>query len=179
MGADRNSHRPFAVDDHWSLNVCISHSAPHPDFPGVPGQLVLLILDGVGFYDGRADGYDGNALDLANTPNLDRMIAEAPIFLRLKAHGTAVGLPSDADMGNSEVGHNAMGAGRIFEQGAKLVNEAIASRRLFEGTAWRGLVDNVLRHDSTFHLWVCCPTAMSTAISIISRPFSDSSSPMG
>ena len=125
---------------------------PHPDFPGVPGQLVLLILDGVGLYRGSADGYDGNALDLATTPNIDRMIAEAPVSLRLKAHGTAVGLPSDADMGNSEVGHNAMGAGRVFNQGARLVNEALSSKSLFEGETWRALVDNVLQQQSTFHL---------------------------
>jgi 2,3-bisphosphoglycerate-independent phosphoglycerate mutase len=51
-----------------------------------------------------------------------------------------VGLPSDEDMGNSEVGHNALGAGRVFAQGARLVNDAIASRALFGGTAWRTVV---------------------------------------
>ena len=58
----------------------------------------------------------------------------------LKAHGTAVGLPSDADMGNSEVGHNAMGWGRVFEQGAKLVSAAIESGRMFDGETWKALV---------------------------------------
>jgi 2,3-bisphosphoglycerate-independent phosphoglycerate mutase len=121
-------------------------------FEGVPGQLVLVILDGVGLYRGRADGYEGNAFDRANTPNLDRLFAEAPVFLELKAHGTAVGLPSDSDMGNSEVGHNAIGAGRIFEQGAKLVGQAIASGDIFEGAAWRELVGRVTANDSSFHL---------------------------
>ncbi|MCU0234788.1 MAG: 2,3-bisphosphoglycerate-independent phosphoglycerate mutase [Thermoanaerobaculales bacterium] len=114
-------------------------------------MLVLLILDGVGLFKGRAEGYEGNAFDLAATPNLDRLFAAAPVFRELKAHGTAVGLPSDDDMGNSEVGHNAMGAGRVFEQGARLVKEAIADRSLFAAAAWRGLVDRVRERSSTLH----------------------------
>ena len=121
-------------------------------FGGVPGQLLLVILDGVGLYRGRADGYDGNAFDIAATPNLDRMFSEAPVFLELKAHGTAVGLPSENDMGNSEVGHNAIGAGRVFEQGAKLVSQAISSGSIFEGQTWQRLVENVKANDSQFHL---------------------------
>ena len=121
-------------------------------YGGVPGQLLLVILDGVGLYRGRADGYDANAFDIAATPNLDRMFSEAPVFLELKAHGTAVGLPSEEDMGNSEVGHNAIGAGRVFEQGAKLVNQAISSGTLFEGQTWKRLVENVKANDSLFHL---------------------------
>ena len=121
-------------------------------YGGVPGQLLLVILDGVGLYRGRAEGYDGNAFDLAKTPNLDRLFAEAPVFLEIKAHGSAVGLPSEEDMGNSEVGHNAIGAGRVFEQGAKLVNQAISSGAVFEGRTWQWLVENVKANDSTFHL---------------------------
>ena len=79
--------------------------------------VVLCILDGIGW--GRRD--DGDAVWLAETPVLDRLMEANPWCL-LQAHGTAVGLPSDEDMGNSEVGHNAMGAGRVFDQGAKLVN---------------------------------------------------------
>jgi 2,3-bisphosphoglycerate-independent phosphoglycerate mutase len=125
---------------------------PHPQFPGIEGPLVLVILDGVGLYRGRAEGYPANAFDLASTPHLDRLFATAPVFLKLAAHGTAVGMPSDADMGNSEVGHNAMGAGRIFEQGAKLVDEAIASGALFRGAVWRRLVRNTVERGSSFHL---------------------------
>ena len=125
---------------------------PHPRFAGVDGPLVLLILDGVGLYRGRAEGYEANAFDLATTPHLDRLFATAPVFLKLAAHGRAVGLPSDADMGNSEVGHNAMGAGRVFEQGAALVDQAIASGALFRGPVWQRLVNNVVEHGSTFHL---------------------------
>ncbi len=123
-----------------------------PSFEGIPGQLLLVILDGVGLYRGRADGYDGNAYDRASTPNLDRLVHDAPVFLELKAHGTAVGLPSDGDMGNSEVGHNAIGAGRIFDQGAKLVNRAIVDGSLFEGDAWKQLTARVKAKNSAFHL---------------------------
>jgi 2,3-bisphosphoglycerate-independent phosphoglycerate mutase len=121
-------------------------------FGGISGQLLLVILDGVGLYRGQADGYDGNAFDLASTPNLDRLMRDAPVFRELKAHGTAVGLPSDGDMGNSEVGHNAIGAGRIFDQGAQLVNRAIADGSLFEGETWRRLTARVKAENSAFHL---------------------------
>ncbi len=126
--------------------------SPNPGFKGVSGQLALVILDGVGLYRGHGNGYGGNAFDLAQTPTLDRLFQDAEIFLKLKAHGTAVGLPSDSDMGNSEVGHNAIGAGRIFEQGAKLVSRAIADQSLFEGDVWRQLVARVKDNGSTFHL---------------------------
>jgi 2,3-bisphosphoglycerate-independent phosphoglycerate mutase len=125
---------------------------PYPGFPGISGQLLLVILDGVGLYRGRDQGYEGNAFDLATTPNLDRLFRDAAVCLELKAHGVAVGLPSDQDMGNSEVGHNAIGAGRIFEQGAKLVQQSIADGSLFEGDVWRCLVRRVLDKGSTFHL---------------------------
>jgi 2,3-bisphosphoglycerate-independent phosphoglycerate mutase len=124
----------------------------NPRFGGISGQLLLVILDGVGLYRGRAEGYDGNAFDLAATPNLDRLFSDAPVFLALKAHGTAVGLPSDGDMGNSEVGHNAIGAGRVFEQGAKLVSQAIATGSIFEGQTWRRLVERVKDNCGLFHL---------------------------
>lgn len=126
--------------------------SPNPGFKGISGQLLLVILDGVGLYRGRDEGYDGNAFDLAQTPNLDRMLRDAGVFLELKAHGTAVGLPDDGDMGNSEVGHNAIGAGRIFEQGAKLVTRALVEGSLFEGEVWRQLVARVKENGSTFHL---------------------------
>ena len=94
--------------------------------------IVLCILDGVGW--GRRD--DGDAVHLAETPCLDRLLSSTPWCL-LQAHGTAVGMPSDSDMGNSEVGHNAMGAGRIFDQGASLVNQAIESGRIWASPAWQ------------------------------------------
>ena len=101
-------------------------------FSGRSGPLLLIIMDGVGF--GRED--DGNAVFLAETPNLDRLFSSR-FFCTLQAHGTAVGLPSDKDMGNSEVGHNALGAGRIFDQGARLVNRAIETGRIFRSESWK------------------------------------------
>jgi 2,3-bisphosphoglycerate-independent phosphoglycerate mutase len=125
---------------------------PNADFNGVDGPLLLVILDGVGLYRGRAEGYPANALDLARTPNFDHWLASAPVSMRLAAHGPAVGLPGAGDMGNSEVGHNAMGAGRVFAQGAKLVSDAIATGSLFEGTVWRTLVERARASSSTYHL---------------------------
>lgn len=95
-------------------------------------------MDGVGI--GPRD--DGDAVFLARTPALDTLCRESPTT-SLTAHGLAVGLPSDEDMGNSEVGHNALGAGRVFEQGAKLVRAAIDSGALFEGPVWKALVARV------------------------------------
>jgi len=110
----------------------------------IDGPLVLVILDGVGLYKGQKDGYPGNALDLAKADFLKKLFQvdtePSHIFTTLKAHGTAVGMPSDEDMGNSEVGHNALGAGRIFPQGAKLVNIAIESESLFKSNTWMELI---------------------------------------
>ena len=91
-----------------------------------------MVLDGIGF--GRDDGSDG--IQVSYTPTLDRLFQES-LFTTLKAHGRAVGLPTDDDMGNSEVGHNALGAGRVFSQGAKLVSEAIESGTIFSGKSWQ------------------------------------------
>jgi len=103
--------------------------------------VVLCILDGVGW--GLRD--DGDAVQLAQTPNLDRLMAEHPWCL-LQAHGRAVGLPSDDDMGNSEVGHNAMGAGRVFDQGAKLIGEAIRTGRIWQSSAWKRAISGGTLH---------------------------------
>ncbi|MDQ3033780.1 MAG: 2,3-bisphosphoglycerate-independent phosphoglycerate mutase [Myxococcota bacterium] len=118
----------------------------HPSFSGVKGPVVVVVMDGVGV--GQHD--EGDAVHLARTPSLDWLAANAP-HRTLRAHGTAVGLPSDDDMGNSEVGHNALGAGRIFDQGAKLVNAAIDSRRLFEGEAWKQAVRTVKASGEPLH----------------------------
>ncbi len=99
------------------------------------GPVLLIIMDGVGLAEHDAR----NAVYLANTPVLDTLLAENMVA-SLKAHGSAVGLPSEKDMGNSEVGHNALGSGRVFAQGAKLVNEALASGRVFRGKAWKELL---------------------------------------
>jgi 2,3-bisphosphoglycerate-independent phosphoglycerate mutase len=100
--------------------------------------VVACILDGVGI--GARD--EADAVWLARTPHLDWLAANA-LATELSAHGTAVGMPSDDDMGNSEVGHNALGCGRIFDQGAKLVAAAIADGRLFRGDVWQRLTARV------------------------------------
>ncbi len=115
-------------------------------FKGRRGPVMLVIMDGVGYGKYR----DGDAVAAASTPHLDWFIANCP-NTRLKAHGVAVGLPSDADMGNSEVGHNAMGAGRVFDQGAKLVSNSIASGKMFQDQGWVEISENVLKNGSTLH----------------------------
>ncbi len=110
------------------------------------GPVMLVIMDGVGF--GKYE--EGDAVKNAVTGNLDKLYASCP-WTKLKAHGTAVGLPSDADMGNSEVGHNAMGCGRVFDQGAKLVASSIESGKMFQGATWKKLVENVKKNNSTLH----------------------------
>ncbi len=118
----------------------------HPRFAGVKGPVVCCVMDGVGL--GKHD--PGDAVYLARTPVLDAL-GRMQIVTQLKAHGTAVGMPSDADMGNSEVGHNALGAGRVFDQGAKLVENAIADSSMFEGATWKALVKNAIAHQQPMH----------------------------
>ena len=118
----------------------------HARFPGCKGPLVLVVLDGVGV--GKGD--EADAVKLAATPTLDSLWVPGA-RATLRAHGKAVGLPSDGDMGNSEVGHNALGAGRVYDQGASLVDQAIASGHLFEGETWREIISRCVRNGSALH----------------------------
>ncbi|MDD2991532.1 MAG: 2,3-bisphosphoglycerate-independent phosphoglycerate mutase [Zoogloea sp.] len=106
-----------------------------PAFPGVPGPVVVIVMDGYGIPKNDA----GSAIAAARKPTLDRLFAECP-HITLRAHGTAVGMPSDDDMGNSEVGHNAIGAGQVYSQGAALVANAIADGAIWAGDAWKEIV---------------------------------------
>ena len=115
-------------------------------FGGPEGPVVLVIMDGVGIGKNPQSDY----VKIANTPNLD-WLRENAIYSEVKAHGVAVGLPDDGDMGNSEVGHNAIGCGRVFEQGAALVGAAITSGSMFEGEVWSELVASVNEKDSSLH----------------------------
>lgn len=108
--------------------------------------VAVIVMDGVGL----AKHNKANAVYCANTPTLDMLIAKYPMT-SLKAHGTAVGLPSDDDMGNSEVGHNALGAGQVFAQGAKLVSNSIESGAMYESKSWHEVVDNVKNNNTTLH----------------------------
>ena len=116
------------------------------NFAGVEGPVLTIVMDGVGIAPARA----ANAVACANTRTLDMLTAKYP-HVKLKAHGTAVGLPSDDDMGNSEVGHNALGAGQVFAQGAKLVTQSIESGKMFASDTWKELVSNVKTNNSTLH----------------------------
>ena len=122
-----------------SLELTPSSSFPHRR------PVLVVIADGVG----EAPAGPMNAVTEAATPTMDRL-AETRLYRTLKAHGPAVGLPSDDDMGNSEVGHNALGAGRVFAQGAKLVSQAIESGDIFTSDVWRALVER--SRPATLHL---------------------------
>jgi 2,3-bisphosphoglycerate-independent phosphoglycerate mutase len=104
-------------------------------FPGIPGPVVIIVMDGYGLPKNDT----GSAIAAARKPTLDRLFATCP-NIRLRAHGTAVGMPSDDDMGNSEVGHNAIGAGQVYSQGAALVANAIADGSIWQGEAWQQII---------------------------------------
>ena len=116
------------------------------NWKGRRGPVVLVIMDGVGY----GKYVEGDAVKASKMKYLDWFTANCP-HTKLKAHGTAVGLPSDDDMGNSEVGHNAIGCGRVFAQGAKLVGESIKSGLMYQGETWKKLIKNVKDKDSTLH----------------------------
>jgi len=115
-------------------------------FGGAQGPVVAIVLDGFGI---APDGA-GNAVALANMPNTKAVMEKYPM-VQLKAHGTAVGLPSDDDMGNSEVGHNALGSGQVFAQGAKLVSSSIESGKIFTAKGWTEIAANCKANSSTLH----------------------------
>jgi len=109
--------------------------------------VAVVVLDGWG--EASPDQY--NCIHVAQTPVMDSLKNGAPEkWTLVKAHGTAVGLPSDDDMGNSEVGHNALGAGRIFAQGAKLVDSALASGKIYSGDGFNYIKESF--ESGTLHL---------------------------
>ncbi len=115
------------------------------------GPVVLVIMDGVGI--GKKD--ESDAVYLANPKALNSMMEQARkdnLYCELKAHGAAVGLPTDDDMGNSEVGHNALGCGQIYSQGAKLVNESLNSGEFFKTQAWNQLIVETAKANKTVHM---------------------------
>ena len=130
---DRSDRKDFQLDKH-------------PVLPAPKGPVVLLILDGVGV--GRCDEFD--AVALARTPTFKKLRETGSVVL-LKAHGTAVGLPSDEDIGNSEVGHNIMGAGHVFDQGAKCVDKAIGTGAIWDGY-WKEIIAQLRSNGGALHL---------------------------
>ena len=115
-------------------------------FKGIDGPVLTIVMDGVGL----APDTISNAVAGAYTPTLDMLMKNYPM-VSLKAHGTAVGLPSDDDMGNSEVGHNALGAGQVFAQGAKLVSNSIESGKMFTSDTWQAVTSNVKTSGGVLH----------------------------
>jgi 2,3-bisphosphoglycerate-independent phosphoglycerate mutase len=118
----------------------------NPVWKGRRGPVTLVIMDGVGYGKYK----EGDAVADSKMYNLEAVKSKSP-HTKLKAHGKAVGLPSDDDMGNSEVGHNAMGCGRVFSQGAALVFRSIESGAMFEGAAWKEIVTNAVKNKGTLH----------------------------
>ena len=118
-----------------------------PNFQGIQGPVVIIVMDGYGLP--KTDV--GSAIAAAKKPTLDRLFAHYP-NIRLRAHGTAVGMPSDDDMGNSEVGHNAIGAGQAYSQGASLVSNAIASGAIWQGEAWQQIIAGAKAGRGVVHL---------------------------
>ena len=116
------------------------------NFGGIDGPVLTVVMDGVGL----APDTISNAVAGAYTPTLDMLMEKYPM-VSLKAHGTAVGLPSDDDMGNSEVGHNALGAGQVFAQGAKLVSNSIESGKMFTSDTWQAIVSNIKTSGGVLH----------------------------
>lgn len=125
---------------------------PKQGFSKPSGPVALIIMDGVG----QAPDTEWNAVTQSRTPFLDMLMSGtgpdgAPaLFTELDASGKSVGLPTMGDMGNSEVGHNALGAGRVFDQGAKLVNNAFHTGD-FKSDVWNWLIEPVT-DGATLHL---------------------------
>ena len=108
--------------------------------------VVLLIMDGFGL---RREAY-GNAIKQAETPNLDSLMSECP-YVKGYASGVAVGLPS-GQMGNSEVGHMNMGAGRVVYQELTRITTAIESQEFFENPALLSSIENCVDNNSSLHI---------------------------
>ena len=109
-------------------------------------QYILMIMDGVGLNDESK----GNAFKLANTPNLDKLIAKYPNTY-IATSGMAVGLP-EGQMGNSEVGHTNIGAGRIVYQDLTRITKEINDGDFFKNEEFLKAIENVKNNNSSLHL---------------------------
>jgi 2,3-bisphosphoglycerate-independent phosphoglycerate mutase len=110
------------------------------------GPALLLILDGWG----HRDATDNNAIALANTPVWDKLISDSPNTL-IHTSGMKVGLP-DGQMGNSEVGHMNLGAGRVVYQSLTRINKSIADGEFFDNPVLNSAVDAALQNDAQLHV---------------------------
>src|SRR5204862_4915056 len=113
-----------------------------------PRPFVLIIMDGWGINPRK----EGNAIALARTPNIDRLAREWP-HTTVRTSGEAVGLP-EGQMGNSEVGHQNIGAGKRVLQDYTRVNESIKDGSFFSNSALLKVVEHVDRKSCRLHLFV-------------------------
>eukprot|EP01060_Flectonema_neradi_P006185 TRINITY_DN1413_c5_g1_i1.p1 TRINITY_DN1413_c5_g1~~TRINITY_DN1413_c5_g1_i1.p1 ORF type:complete len:639 (+),score=131.99 TRINITY_DN1413_c5_g1_i1:75-1919(+) len=120
---------------------------PHATLSRTKKPVLVCILDGWGESTVK-DEY--NAVHSAKTPTYDKLMSVEGRARTVLAHGTAVGLPSKDDMGNSEVGHNALGSGQVVDQGAKLVDNSISSGALYESDGWKSITPSF--ESNTLHL---------------------------
>ena len=109
--------------------------------------VVLMVLDGYGI----SDKTEGNAIALANTPVMDKLKAEYP-YVKGAASGLAVGLP-DGQMGNSEVGHMNIGAGRIIYQELTRITKSIQDGEFFDNAEMLEAIENCKKNNSDLHVW--------------------------
>ena len=109
--------------------------------------VVLMVLDGYGLNENP----EGNAIAMAKTPVMDKLMAECP-FVKGNASGLAVGLP-DGQMGNSEVGHMNIGAGRIIYQDLTRITKEINDGTFFDNKALLAAMENCKKNNSDLHLW--------------------------
>ena len=109
--------------------------------------VVLMVLDGYGLNDNP----EGNAIAMAKTPVMDKLMKECP-FVAGNASGLAVGLP-DGQMGNSEVGHMNIGAGRIIYQDLTRITKAIEDGDFFDNKVLLQAIENCKKNNSDLHLW--------------------------
>lgn len=113
-------------------------------------KAILIIMDGVGINNNTKN----NAVALAKTPCLDKLLKEYP-HTQLQASGHYVGLP-DGQMGNSEVGHLNIGAGRIVYTGLSLINKELEDGQFYKNEAFLKAINHVKKHHSKFHIMGLC-----------------------
>ena len=109
--------------------------------------VVLMVLDGYGL----SDEHENNAIYMAKTPVMDKLMAQYP-FAKGYASGLSVGLP-DGQMGNSEVGHMNIGSGRIIYQDLTLITKYIEDGVFFENEELLRAIDNCKKNNSDLHVW--------------------------
>ncbi|KAK2957263.1 2,3-bisphosphoglycerate independent phosphoglycerate mutase [Blattamonas nauphoetae] len=117
------------------------------------GPVVWCVLDGYGL---GKDDPNVNPIIAAHPEKINAIVEAAKqkqLYKTIRAHGPAVGLPSESDMGNSEVGHNAMGCGQIYHQGTMLVDESFSSGRMFETENWKKVVGECGKNNKTLHMF--------------------------